>query len=238
MFLLLFFRTSFALQSPYLRISRFMATDMVAPKSSSDVSIKLPSLIVFDLDMCLWSPEMYTLDELPQEKIYGSLGKFGEGVVGVKSGYEVIRLFPAALTILQEFYTTDTYGNMRIAIASSADTPRAVAIGRQALNMLEIIPGVSVRAAFSKGWDPNFEGNVQIGRSPPLSSDKSMTHFPILLRETGIPYNEMVFFDDCIWHDHCGTVARNCPGVVTQRTPRGIQLNEWKSALQSFANKI
>ena len=39
---------------------------------------------------------------------------------------------------------------------------------------------------------------VQIGRQPPLSSDKSATHFPTLLRETGVPYDEMLFFDDSV----------------------------------------
>jgi hypothetical protein len=41
---------------------------------------------------------MYTLDEIPTEasKVIGKLGSLGQdGVVGVKSTYEVIRLFPA-----------------------------------------------------------------------------------------------------------------------------------------------
>ena len=45
--------------------------------------------------------------------------------------------------------------------------------------------------------------NLQIGRQPPLSSDKSRTHFPIIQRETGVPYDEMLFFDDSVWSDHC-----------------------------------
>lgn len=99
----------------------------------------LPELVVFDMDFCLWSPEMYTLDAIPTTKDAqrGKLGDRGEGVVAVSSGYEDIRIFPAALTVLQDFYE-GKYGNtMRIAAASSADTPRAVSIGRAAMGILE-----------------------------------------------------------------------------------------------------
>jgi len=160
-----------------------------------------PGLVVFDLDMCVWSPEMYTLDAVPTPKDAhrGQLNGKGEGVVAVSSGYEDIRLFPAALKVLQDFYTGDVYpASMRIAAASSADTPRAVAIGRAAMGILEILPGVTMRQCFAKGWPAGFEGNLQIGRSPPLSSDKAATHFPILQRETGVPYNKVRVFPLCV----------------------------------------
>ena len=144
---------------------------------------------------------MYTLDAVPTPKDAhrGQLNGKGEGVVAVSSGYEDIRLFPAALKVLQDFYTGDVYpASMRIAAASSADTPRAVAIGRAAMGILEILPGVTMRQCFAKGWPAGFEGNLQIGRSPPLSSDKAATHFPILQRETGVPYNKVRVFPLCV----------------------------------------
>jgi len=197
----------------------------------------LPQLVVFDLDQCLWHPEMYTLDELPSNPVIGKLGMYeGDGVISVRSGYEQIQLFPDALKILQEFYL-GIYPNMRIAAASSADTPRAVQIGRAAMNMLEILPHVTMRQVFAKDWPDGFQGNLQIGRTPPLSSDKSATHFPILKKETGIDYSSMVFFDDCLWGDHCTNVQRNCPGVVTQKTPRGLQTTEWRLALRAYSDK-
>lgn len=48
-----------------------------ASDSMEDLIAKIPvfpELVVFDLDQCLWSPEMYTLHELPSKKIYGRLG--------------------------------------------------------------------------------------------------------------------------------------------------------------------
>ena len=144
-------------------------------------------------------------------------------------------MFPDTVTILQDIYL-GKYENMRIAAASSADTPRAVQIGRTAMSMLEIIPGVTMRDVFSLGWELGFEGNIQIGRTTPLTSDKAMSHFPILRRETGIEYHNMVFFDDCNWSDHCSRVESICKGVIAQRTPDGIRMNEWHTALERYSN--
>ena len=80
--------------------------------------------------------------------------------------------------------------------------------------MLEVFPDVTVRQVFAKGWPEGFEGNLQIGRTPPLSSDKAQTHFPILKAETKIEYDKMIFFDDCNWGDHCANVAKYCPGII------------------------
>ena len=44
----------------------------------------------------------------------------------------------------------------------------------------------------------------------------------------------MLFFDDCNWGDHCKNVEQKCPGVVTMRTPRGLQEREWANALMAY----
>ena len=190
--------------------------------------------------MCLWSPEMYTLSHVPTEtdRNLGALGDAGRGCLSVSSGGEQIRLFPDALKVLQDFYSDKFPLETKIAAASSADTPLAVEIGRAAMGLLEVLPGVSMREVFAKSWPEGFEGNLQIGRSSPLSSNKAETHFPILRRETGIPYDRMVFFDDCNWGDHCTNVARECPGVITQKTPRGLQLREWTQCLVAYNKKF
>jgi magnesium-dependent phosphatase 1 len=199
----------------------------------------LPHLVVFDLDMCFWSPEMYELDEIPTPSsiVTGDLGDGAEGCIAVKSGRELIRVFPDALKVLQDFHNGHFGNDMRIAAASSADTPRAVSIGRAALGLLEVVPGVTVRSVFARGWPEGFEGNLQIGRTPPLSSNKAATHFPLLKQHTGIAYDKMVFFDDCNWGDHCSAVEKGCPGVVAQRTPQGLQLREFTAALDRYEKK-
>ena len=232
--------------------------------ASSDVSIDghgFPDLVVFDLDMCAWSPEMYMLNEIPTREKDSVEGKLYpddpdpvyaemEGVVGARSGYDTIRLFPHTRRVMRDYYNGIYPENMRLAAASSADTPKAVRIGRGAMKILEVLPGVTVEDVFRKGWEDDwekgYESNMQIGRTSPLSSDKSRTHFPILREKTGVPYHRMLFFDDSVWSDHCQMVALGCReeipnvgewGVVTQETPRGFMVSEWESGLKKFANQ-
>merc|ERR1719174_181517 len=211
---------------------------MAASAAAATKSKTYPSLVVFDLDDCIWSPEMYTLSVVPKPKdaIMGDLNGKGKGVIGVRSGGEVIKIFPGALRALQEIHAGKYPGPMRLATASSAETPRAVKIGRAAMNILEVVPGVSFKKLLlTHGGGFGDERNLKIGRTPPLSSNKSTTHFPQLRRDCGIPYDEMLFFDDCNWTDHCTIVARVCKGVVTQRTPHGLTFELWTKALEKYA---
>ena len=188
--------------------------------------------------MNTYPQEMYSLTIVPdpsKDAVRGRLNENGdEGVVGVRSGREVITLFPGALKVFQAFHE-GKYPGMRIAAASSADTPLAVRIGRTALDILEVAPGVTVRQVFAAGWPTGFDGNLQIGRTPPLSARKDKTHFPLLRQHTGIAFDQMLFFDDCNWSDNVAEVERGCPGVVGMRTPKGLQWGEWTRGLDLFA---
>ena len=202
-------------------------------EDGASTSGALPTLAVFDLDACFWDEEMYTLREVvdPGKNVRGSLGDdVGEGVVAAVSGRTRIRINPGALHALQNYYR-GKYPGMRLAAASSADTPLAVRIGRSALAQLEIFPGVTAREVFAIGWPEGFEANLQIGRTPPLSANKAATHFPILRRETGVPFDEMVFFDD-----DPANIRDVAPlGVVCQLTPDGVTAAAWEAALGAYA---
>jgi len=70
-------------------------------------------------------------------------------------------------------------------------------------------------------------------------SNKAQTHFPRIRKLTGIPYNKMLFFDDCNWGDHVGMVGRGCTedngeGVVGHRTPRGLSVADWYKGLELY----
>jgi magnesium-dependent phosphatase 1 len=180
---------------------------------------------------------MYTLSKVPTaaDAVRGDLNGKGEGIIGVKSGCEVIMMFPGALQAFQRVLSGEYGDQMRLAAASSADTPQAVRIGRAAMAIIEVFPGVTLLEAFLTAGG-GFDGqdfNLQIGRTPPLSSNKAQTHFPILHEFTGIPYSEMLFFDDCNWTDHCTAVSQTL-GVVAQRTPRGMTTEEWDTGLQRW----
>ena len=67
-------------------------------------------------------------------------------------------------------------------------------------------------------------------------TDRKLTHFQALHKESGIPYNEMLFFDDCNWGDHCADVTENF-GVVSQRTPHGMELSLFHKGMEKYRKK-
>ena len=154
-----------------------------------------PELVVFDLDACFWDQEMYTLSHVPDAShiVEGDLGGRGKGVVGVMSGRHRISLHKGSLKALQSHYD-NKYPNMKACFASSADTPLAERIGRATLKLLEVVPGTTVwDLVVERDW--NGVDVNQIGRQPPLSANKSATHFPILRELTRVRYDRMLFFD-------------------------------------------
>ena len=199
----------------------------------------LPELVVFDLDACFWDQEMYTLSMIPDSSnvVKGDLNGRGEGVVGVMSGRTKISLHKGSLIALQDHYD-NKFGDMKICFASSADTPLAERIGRATLKLLDIVPGYTVWDLVLRDWNQDIN---QIGRQPPLSSNKAATHFPILRKLTKVRYDRMLFFDDCQWGDHCGMVEASCKesdsgkGPTTVRTPYGLGKKEWEEGLSKYA---
>lgn len=57
--------------------------------------------------------------------------------------------------------------------------------------------------------------------------DNKGRHFKSLHKASGIPYEDMLFFDDCNWGDNCRDVEWACPGVVTTKTPDGLTPEKW-----------
>jgi magnesium-dependent phosphatase 1 len=157
------------------------------------------------------------------------------------SGRHQISMHPGSLVALQN-HLDGKYPGMRVAFASSADTPFAEKVGRASLKLLEVVPGTTVwDVVVGRDWGGRDVN--QIGRQPPLSSNKARSHFPFLRRETGIRYDRMLFFDDCNWDDHCGMVASQCKendtniGPATVRTPNGLRVTDWEKGLEVYAKQ-
>lgn len=200
-----------------------------------------PELVVFDLDACLWDKEMFEMPAIPtpDRVVRGDLNGRGEGVTGVYSGSrQVISLHKGSLIALQE-HADNRYPGLKIALASSADTPFAEQIGRASLKLLEVLPGMTICDLLMRDWDGKDIN--QIGRQPPLSSNKAKSHFPLLRELTKVRYDKMLFFDDCNWGDHCGMVEAACKekdsgeSVTTYRTPNGLRETEWRGGMERYA---
>jgi magnesium-dependent phosphatase 1 len=182
----------------------------------------LPTMIVFDLDDCLWTPEMHELRNPPTQPVQGSLNAAAlQGVVGMKNkSGQTVRLYDGARKTLYELATNIAYKGILLAAASTSLEP---SYSHLCLQGIEILPGLTLR---------NMLKFDQIGRSGRLNSDK-ITHFRLLQDESNVAYKEMLFFDDCNWGDHCGRVNQAF-GIVSQRTPYGLTYKEFLQGLQSY----
>jgi hypothetical protein len=69
--------------------------------------------------------------------------------------------------------------------ACALHTTSAEQVGRAALKLLEVVPGLSVWELLMREWEGRDVN--QIGRQPPLSSNKATSHFPRLKEATGEP---------------------------------------------------
>jgi magnesium-dependent phosphatase 1 len=197
-----------------------------------------PELVVFDLDACFWDQEMYQMNAIPTQTREGDLNGRGKGVIAALSGGEPIRLHKGSLQAMQD-HADGKFPNTKFIFASSADTPFAEKVGRASLRLLEVLPGMTVWDLVV-GRDWKGEDVNQIGRQPPLSSNKARSHFPRIRELTGMRYDRMLFFDDCNWGDHCGMVQAGCrepetnTGPATVRTPDGLGVKEWEDGLKAY----
>jgi magnesium-dependent phosphatase 1 len=166
---------------------------------------------------------MYTLHAKPSIPQEGDLTPTNtRGVIGMKvpNNGPTVQLFSGARKVLYELVTNPMYAGIVLAAASSSEEP---SYSYACLEGIEILPGLTLRQIIS---------HDQIGRTGQLSPNKK-THFRLLQESSGIEFKEMLFFDDCNWGDHCATVTREF-GVVSYRTPSGLQYSEFKEALEKY----
>ena len=175
----------------------------------------LPALIVFDLDACLWSPEMFELSSSPTT--------YDAARGGVKAGSDTVKLFAGAQSVLRRILTDDAFSAVKIAVASSTTEP---AYAGKCLDQLPIDPS---GARAEKVADLVDFRQVYPG-------SKGRQHFPALHKESGIAYDSMLFFDDCTYGDNCGDFSRSCPGTSCVRTPRGLTEDLFELGLSAWAS--
>lgn len=224
--------------------SHSSATD---PDDDPTLPLLLPKIIVFDLDDCLWTPEMHELSGMPSIPVEGPLdpddvdGSSPLGTVGMKvpssrrgrrGGYdwgglqgeeeEVVELYPGARRVLREIATDPRYADVKVAVASTSLEP---SYSRACLESIEVVEGVTMGDMISY---------KQIGRDGPYLTSRKTSHFRMIREESGgVPYEGMLFFDDCNWGDHVGDLNREF-GVVGVRTPQGLRLEEFHRGLEKF----
>ena len=149
---------------------------------------KRPSLIVFDLDATLWSPELYQL----RRKL--------RNPDDVPRAHHDVKLYEGAQEALTWLETEANKGHGEIALAVASRTKSV----EWAYDLLDQF-GLKERFA-----------DLQI-----FAGDKKR-HFTNIHRNLGIPYNEMLFFDDardgkfgnCVPVSELGVLCCHCPSGI------------------------
>ena len=152
-----------------------------------------PQLIVFDLDGCLWDPEMYQL--------WGGGAPFraaGDGSPDLVDCAGVrVRMLGAMQAILSELAADD---DIIVAVASSTDEP---AWARECMEKFKLLDGRPISAAITHYA---------------IHKGRKSGHFAELMEATGLGYADMLFFDN--EPGNCKTVAKL--GVTAVHTPIGV----------------
>jgi hypothetical protein len=122
----------------------------------------LPALIVFDLDACLWLPEMYELSGRPST--------YDAAKGGVKAGGDTVKLFPEAQSVLHRILTDGSFSSIKIAAASSTTEP---AYANTCLAQIPVDP--------SGARQENLDDLVEFKQSAGFSFELWQSHSPLPL---------------------------------------------------------
>jgi len=171
-----------------------------------------PSLIVFDLDGCLWRPEMYELlwegcgAGAPFEPIDSSRAKAKCGTV--------VELLGDVGHVLEELYMDPTWNGVQVGISSRTDEPTWA---KELLQKFTLPNSeVPLETVFTGPWE--------------IAYDSKTLHFERISATTGVPLDSMLFFDN--ESGNCRSVSRQ--GVSVCYCPNGVTREAFDQAIKSF----
>ncbi|KAJ8092064.1 hypothetical protein PM082_024304 [Marasmius tenuissimus] len=167
------------MQLPSLRTLPFRNHGTTSRAPNSTKAVKMPELVVFDLDYTLWPMfiDVHVTGPLRREANVANeiLDRHGQ----------TISLYKDVPHILHRLRDS----GVRIAVASRSTTP---ALARQALELLLVPPSLETGAHASSEFGQAIDFFEQLEIYP----DSKLTHFRRIHEETGVSYDKMLFFDD------------------------------------------
>ena len=190
---------------------------------ASGTAVARPKAIVFDLDGCLWRPEMYELVWFskgqgapfsPHPDEPGSL---------ISVAGEPIRLLGDVREVMRELLEDPKWEECHIGISSRTDEPNWA---RELLQKFTI----------DERSDPDDERPTVLQdvfeNSPiiEIAKDGKVQHFQRIANTLGISFGDMLFFDN--ESGNCREVARL--GVTVAYCPDGIDRRVFEVALEAF----
>ena len=167
-----------------------------------------PKVVVFDLDGCLWDPEMYMLSWR------GGAPFEPDGDAMLSQSGERVVLLGAAREILRELRTTDDWSATKVAISSRTDEPAWAA---------ELLDKFRV--------DDMVLGDCFDARE--ITKESKSSHFRRLKEKYSCDYEDMLFFDN--EYGNCREISSL--GVTVAFSPDGVTGDVWAEAVAAFPSE-
>ncbi|KAL3661993.1 hypothetical protein V7S43_012800 [Phytophthora oleae] len=190
----------------------------------------IPRLVVFDLDFTLWYPEMYELWGAPFKK------NSSTGVVTDCKG-EQVHFFGAVHTVLSILETDPQFRDTtEVAVASRTTEPKWA---KTCMRLMDVdIGGAEPK---EEGEDKDLEEDGEDEETEKMSLQSIVdyeaiyprnkrVHFEQLKKDSGIPYEDMLFFDNEYGNVHDIQKLR----VTCSYCPQGLTEGSWIQGMEAF----
>ncbi|KAG2488485.1 hypothetical protein HYH03_012989 [Edaphochlamys debaryana] len=176
-------------------------------------STALPKLVAFDLDGTLWWPEMYMLDGGAPFRRDPKTGAVYD------RRNEQIELMGASEAVLRELATDPKWADTEVAYVSRTEYPEWAIPCLKAF----VIAEADGKRPLKTMYDLSAHQEIYPG--------SKVTHFRKIHKESGIPYDEMIFYDNESWNcKECSKLGIHCV-----YTPRGLTRDSWERGLADYA---
>lgn len=175
----------------------------------------MPKAIIFDLDGCLWSPEMYEILFFQGGRGSPFSRDPSDPLNLLTSGNGPVYLLADIRSVFQHTCTNPVFQSIKFGISSRTDEPNwARELLRKfviPLNAGEGIDGECINL------ESIFNGPIVI------SKEEKVDHFRRIAKECDIDFSDILFFDN--EYRNCESVARL--GVSVVYCPQGVTKELW-----------
>ncbi|KAG7387114.1 Magnesium-dependent phosphatase 1, partial [Phytophthora pseudosyringae] len=191
----------------------------------------IPRLVVFDLDFTLWYPEMYELWGAPFKK------NAATGAVTDCKG-EQVHFFGAVHAVLSILETDPQFRDTtEVAVASRTTEPKWA---KTCMRLMDVdIGDVTSKDEAEEEEEEKSEQEDEEAEKKSLQSvvdyeaiypRNKRVHFEQLKKDSGIPYEDMLFFDNEYGNVHDIQEL----GVTSAYCPQGLTEGSWIQGMEEF----
>mmetsp|Transcript_1554 Transcript_1554/g.2384 ORF Transcript_1554/g.2384 Transcript_1554/m.2384 type:complete len:238 (+) Transcript_1554:99-812(+) len=172
-----------------------------------------PKLIVFDLDGCLWKPELYNL-AWRGGKNQSPFHLLGDGSKCQSRMGSVVSLFPDVRYVLQDLSGRDD----EVALGISSRTQHKD-WAEEIVSTLTLSDGKPLNEVLTAPWE--------------IKDERKTLHFERFVSNMELSFEDMVFFDDNA--GNCKQISRL--GVTVGYCPKGLSREIYERTLMKYPTK-